>query len=222
MLENWIKPQIPEEEELDERLHAARSKLSVLQMQIKEHGLPVLVLFEGWGTAGKGSVLGKVIKNIDPRFFKVATKIFADFSEYYQKHCQVKTRAYDGILDLIKELKKRNIKMAIVSNKNYKAVESLKNIYFEGLIDVALGENEAAGIKKKPAKDMVMSALDKLGSTQEKSIYVGDSEVDSQTAVNSGLDCILVSWGFRTKDILEKLAYKKIIDEPMQLLDVIE
>ena len=73
MLENWIKPQIPEEQELDERLHAARSKLSVLQMQIKEHGLPVLVLFEGWGTAGKGSVLGKVIKNIDPRFFKVAT-----------------------------------------------------------------------------------------------------------------------------------------------------
>lgn len=73
MLENWIKPQIPEEEEMDERLHAARSKLSVLQMQIKEHGLPVLVLFEGWGTAGKGSVLGKVIKNIDPRFFKVAT-----------------------------------------------------------------------------------------------------------------------------------------------------
>lgn len=73
MLENWIKPQIPEEEELDERLHAARSKLSVLQTQIKEHGLPVLVLFEGWGTAGKGSVLGKVIKNIDPRFFKVAT-----------------------------------------------------------------------------------------------------------------------------------------------------
>ena len=73
ILENCIKPQIPDEEELDERLHAARSKLSVLQMQIKEHGLPVLVLFEGWGTAGKGSVLGKVIKNIDPRFFKVAT-----------------------------------------------------------------------------------------------------------------------------------------------------
>lgn len=71
MLENWIKPQIPEEEELDERLHAARSKLSALQMQIKEHGLPVLVLFEGWGTAGKGSVLGKVIKNIDPRFSRL-------------------------------------------------------------------------------------------------------------------------------------------------------
>ena len=73
MLENWNKPQRPEDSEIEERLDAARGKLTALQMQIREHGLPVLVLFEGWGTAGKGSVLGKVIKNIDPRFFKVAT-----------------------------------------------------------------------------------------------------------------------------------------------------
>ncbi len=72
MLENWIKPQRPEESELDERLKAANEKLFRQQMMIKERGLPVLVLFEGWGTAGKGSVLGKVIRNIDPRFFKVA------------------------------------------------------------------------------------------------------------------------------------------------------
>ncbi|MCI6244179.1 MAG: polyphosphate:AMP phosphotransferase [Agathobacter sp.] len=72
MLENWNKPQRPEETELEERLKAAREKLARQQMKIKEHGLPVLVLFEGWGTAGKGSVLGKIIRNIDPRFFKVA------------------------------------------------------------------------------------------------------------------------------------------------------
>lgn len=72
MLENWIRPQRPEEAELEERLKAANEKLSRQQMMIKERGLPVLVLFEGWGTAGKGSVLGKVIRNIDPRFFKVA------------------------------------------------------------------------------------------------------------------------------------------------------
>ncbi|TGY97224.1 polyphosphate:AMP phosphotransferase [Petralouisia muris] len=73
MLKNWNKPERPEEEELEERLQAARAKLSVQQMQIKEHKLPVFVLFEGWGTAGKGSILGKIIKEIDPRFFKVAT-----------------------------------------------------------------------------------------------------------------------------------------------------
>lgn len=73
MLENWNKPQRPDDEEIEARLKVAREKLSGQQMKIKEHGLPVLVLFEGWGTAGKGSVLGKVIRNIDPRFFKVAT-----------------------------------------------------------------------------------------------------------------------------------------------------
>ena len=73
MLENWNKPQKPDDAELEERLKVAREKLAGQQMKIKEHGLPVLVLFEGWGTAGKGSVLGKVIRNIDPRFFKVAT-----------------------------------------------------------------------------------------------------------------------------------------------------
>lgn len=73
MLKNWNKPERSKEEELEERLQAARAKLSVQQMQIKEHKLPVFVLFEGWGTAGKGSILGKIIKEIDPRFFKVAT-----------------------------------------------------------------------------------------------------------------------------------------------------
>ena len=73
MLQEWIRAQRPEEEELETRLEAARAQLAVRQMQIKEKKLPVLVLMEGWGAAGKGSVLGKVIKNLDPRFFKVTT-----------------------------------------------------------------------------------------------------------------------------------------------------
>ena len=73
MLKNWNKPEKPDAEELDARLEAARQKLREQQMLIKERKLPVLVLFEGWGTAGKGSILGKLILNIDPRFFKVAT-----------------------------------------------------------------------------------------------------------------------------------------------------
>ncbi len=73
MLKNWIQKEIPSQEELKERLVKARGKLYELQMKIKEHKLPVLVLFEGWGAAGKGSMIGKVIKNIDPRFFKAAT-----------------------------------------------------------------------------------------------------------------------------------------------------
>lgn len=73
MLKNWKPEEIPQKEEVRERLERARAKLYELQMQIKEHKLPVLVLFEGWGASGKGSTIGKIIKNIDPRFFKVAT-----------------------------------------------------------------------------------------------------------------------------------------------------
>ncbi len=73
MLKNWVKEAVPEKEELESRLEAARSRLYEQQMQIKEHKIPVLVLFEGWGSSGKGGAIGKVIRNIDPRFFKVAT-----------------------------------------------------------------------------------------------------------------------------------------------------
>ena len=73
MLKNRIPGEIPEKEELEMRLDRARTRLYELQMRIKEHKLPVLVLFEGWGASGKGSTIGRIIKNIDPRFFKVAT-----------------------------------------------------------------------------------------------------------------------------------------------------
>ena len=73
MLTTWTPAHMPEKEEIKERLQTARSQLYDFQMKIKEHKIPVIVLFEGWGASGKGSTIGKVIKNIDPRFFKVAT-----------------------------------------------------------------------------------------------------------------------------------------------------
>ena len=73
LLKTWIPGETPEKEELKQQLDVAKKKLYDLQMKIKEHKIPVLVLFEGWSAAGKGSMIGKVIKNIDPRFFKVAT-----------------------------------------------------------------------------------------------------------------------------------------------------
>ena len=73
MLKNWNPVEIPPKEELKTRLEKSRSRLYELQLKIKAHKLPVLVLFEGWGASGKGSTIGKIIKNIDPRFFKVAT-----------------------------------------------------------------------------------------------------------------------------------------------------
>ena len=93
---------------------------------------------------------------------------------------------------------------------------------FKKYIDVAIGENEAGGIGKKPAPDEVNLALEQLDSTKAESIYVGDSDVDKATADNSQLDCVLCQWGFRDLELLESLKPKSIIAKPEELIEVLE
>ena len=122
------------------------------------------------------------------------------FRDHYNKHCLDKTRPYDGITDLMRRLKDMGYKMAIVSNKIDSAVKELNNRFFSEYVDVAIGEK--SGIRRKPAPDTVIAALRELDCAPENAVYIGDSEVDYKTAVNSGLPCISVLWGFRDKDFL--------------------
>ena len=148
-------------------------------------------------------------------------KIFLEFKEYYQKNCQVKTSAYPGIMELLETLKNKKIKMAIVSNKAHEAVEKLNRIYFQDYVSVVIGENEAAGIRKKPAADSVKRVLELLKSKKEETLYVGDSEVDKETADNAHVRCVLCSWGFRETEQLKKLEPMAVINHPLELLDII-
>ncbi len=152
----------------------------------------------------------------DPNF-KEGVEIF---KEYYGEHCQIKTAPYDGIIDLMAALKDKGYKLAIVSNKAHEPLQELNNQFFSAYVTVAIGEKE--GITKKPAPDGVNLALELLGSTKETSIYVGDTEVDRETAVNADLDCVMVAWGFRSMDILQTLDAMKIIETPIELLEVLE
>ena len=143
-------------------------------------------------------------------------KIFSDFQEYYGKHCNDQTDAYSGIRSLLKELRQRKVKMAIVSNKIDSAVKALAKEYFSEYIDMACGEKE--GIARKPAPDAVYAALKELGVDASQALYVGDSDVDIETAANAGMRCISVTWGFRDKDFLCAHGAKSFIDEPIELL----
>jgi phosphoglycolate phosphatase len=109
--------------------------------------------------------------------------------------------------------------MAIVSNKLDPAVKSLNEIYFKDYITVAIGENEAAGVKKKPAPDTVYTALEQLGC--DGGVYVGDSEVDLATAKNSGLPCLSVTWGFRDEDWLIAHGATRLFHTPEEVLEEI-
>ncbi len=143
---------------------------------------------------------------------------FADFRQHYMVHSLDTTRPYDGIPETLAELKSRGCRLAVVSNKFMSATQELIRHFFPDTIDVAIGEHEAEGIRKKPAPDTVFAALKQLGVGKEDAVYVGDSDVDILTARNSGLPCISVLWGFRDRDFLIQHGAKTLISAPRELL----
>ena len=144
--------------------------------------------------------------------------VFAAFRQYYMEHSLDNTRPYDGIPEALCELTRQGCRMAGVSNKMRAATKELVAHFFPER-EVAIGEHEAAGIRKKPAPDTVDEALRQLGVTKEGAVYVGDSDVDLQTACNSGLPCISVLWGFRDRDFLLAHGATTFIRHPRELLD---
>ena len=147
-------------------------------------------------------------------------KMIADFKDYYNIHCLDKTAPYEGILNLMKELYEKGYKMAIVSNKIDSAVKELNERFFARYVSVAIGEKPE--IRRKPAADTVVAALKELNSTQDEAVYVGDSEVDLQTARNSGIPCITVLWGFRDKDMLMENGATTFAVTPADIIDILE
>lgn len=146
----------------------------------------------------------------------------AVFKQNYSLNMYNKTRPYDGIIDLLKNLKQKGYKTAVVSNKFDVAVKELCEKYFSGLIDIAVGENEKCGIKKKPSPDTLNIAIERLSVEKDKCVYVGDSDVDIQTAQNAGIACISVLWGFRDEEFLKNSGAYKFVRYPKEILNYIE
>lgn len=148
-----------------------------------------------------------------------ALRALSIFQQHYLIHNQDTTRPYEGIMEMLNALKQAGKKVAVVSNKFDKATKALCDKYFPGLIDIAVGENEAAGIRKKPYPDMVMEVMQELGVSADESVYIGDSEVDIDTARNASLPCITVLWGFREKDFLKEKGATCFVTSPLEISD---
>lgn len=139
------------------------------------------------------------------------------FKKHYQKNMFNQTKPYKGIIQMLQKIKLAGLKTAVVSNKFDLAVNKLCKKYFPHLIDFCAGENEPKGIRKKPAPDTVIKVLKNFDITPYEAIYVGDSEVDIQTAINSGIDCISVLWGFKDREFLIKNGAKILISNPDEI-----
>lgn len=146
-------------------------------------------------------------------------KCFEDFKAHYKANSANLTKTYDGINELLSILKSRGVKLAVVSNKADFAVKILVEGYFPDVFDCAVGEKE--GVKRKPAPDTVFAVIDELNVNKNEVVYIGDSEVDIQTSKNADIPCISVTWGFRDKEVLEKLCPEYIVDSPEEILNLI-
>ena len=150
-----------------------------------------------------------------PADAKNVDEVLATYQTYYQAHCQIKTKPYDGIMEALHELGKK-YPMAVVSNKPDGAVKRLCAQYFPQLY--ALGESAAC--PRKPAPDMVYKAMEDIGV--EKCVYVGDSEVDILTAKNAAVPCLSVLWGFRDREDMEAAGGQYLCENTADLVEKIE
>ena len=181
-------------------------------------GLPERTLEEVRQFVGNGIELlmkRAVPNNTDNELF---TKVFKTFKEHYLIHNLDTTRPYDGVLEMLDELNRSGKNVAVVSNKFYEATVELCHHFFGDRVRVAIGER--SDIRKKPAPDTVDEAFKLLGVSRENAVYIGDSDVDLETARNSNLPCISVLWGFRDKDFLIEHGGDTFVTEPSQILDI--
>ena len=141
------------------------------------------------------------------------------FTEYYPNHCEERTKAFPGLTEALDELRSAGVRLAVVSNKIDPAVQILAEQYFPGRFDFAIGISE--NNRRKPYPDMLEKCLQAMEVSREDVVYVGDSEVDIQTAANMGVPCVSVAWGSRSEEFLRSHGAKEIIRETAELKKVI-
>lgn len=180
------------------------------------HGYPRRTVDEVKSFVGNGLKRALELSLPDGVAGDVLNQLFTELVAYYNEHSNITTRPYEGIVEVIHKLREQGKIVAVVSNKRVEAVRDLCDIYFAGCFDMALGDQD--GIARKPAPDMTNMVIEHYGIHKDKCVYIGDSDVDLMTARNTEIDCIAVTWGFRTREFLVEHGATMIIDRPEELL----
>ncbi|MGM9968809.1 MAG: HAD family hydrolase [Anaeroplasma sp.] len=186
---------------------------------LKKNNFPERSLIEVKSFIGNG--IRKLIERSVPTNTTtfIIDNIYNEFNNFYKIHCADKTKPYDGIIDLLNKLKNSGCLTAVVSNKADYGVQKLCEYYFKDLFNYTIGERE--GIKRKPAPDSVNEVLNKLKISSKDAVYIGDSDVDLDTAKNANMDCIAVSWGFRGHEFLINHGAKIVVDTAKEIEAII-
>lgn len=167
---------------------------------LEHHGMPKRSIDEVRSFVGNG--VAKLIERAvaEGTDNAVTEQVLQTFRHHYSNHSVATSYPYDGVLEMLKRLKSEGKRTAVVSNKFHSATVGLCDKFFGTLIDIAVGEGE--GIRRKPHPDGIIKVMKNLGACLDDCVYVGDSDVDIETARRAGMPCISVLWGFRDKAFL--------------------
>lgn len=182
---------------------------------LRAFGMPERTLEQTRASVGNG--IRKLIERSVPEGtpVEVVDQVTDEFKAFYAENCANLTKPYDGILQMLEHLRAAGVARAISSNKGDFAVQTLARQYFDGLVDLAVGERE--GVPRKPSPESILTIMSELGADPSTTVYVGDSDVDIMTAANTGIPCISCSWGFRDVDFLRASGATAIVDDATAL-----
>ena len=157
----------------------------------------------------------------DARDTETINNLLKDFKQYYDLHNTDLTRPYDGIIDLLDELKARGVAMAVASNK-YQAATTRIIGHFFGHYDFVAVEGQKEGVPVKPDPSVVFQILLQAPTPKREVLYVGDSGVDMETARRACIDSVGVTWGFRPEKELNEYHANVIVNKPGDILQIVE
>ncbi len=194
---------------------AASTNAALAANGLPTHTVDEVRLFVGNGI---GKLIERAVPNgrENPKF----QTVYDAFVAHYGAHSRDRTKPYDGILPMLDALAARGVKLAIVSNKIDFVVKELSRDYFGTRMQAAIGDDPSR--RRKPAPDSVLEAMRLMGVTREETVYIGDSDVDVETARNAGVVCCAVSWGFRSAQSLKDAGAERIAANPQELLAMLE
>ncbi len=194
----------------------AAANYALTQCGFPTHAISSYPYFVGNGVT---RLLERVLPD-NHRDEETVTQLRRRFMEYYDEHNAVSTVPYNGIVELLETLSRRDVRLAVASNKYHSAVVSIINHYFPQINWVAV-EGQKEGVPVKPDPSIVFDILSKCPTPKREVLYVGDSGVDMETARRACVESVGVSWGFRPVKELKEFYADHIVDAPIEILDFI-
>ena len=190
---------------------------------LDEVGLPAITRQQCQSFVGNGAkkLVEESIRAAGDTDLEKLDQALEAYKRIFDVHCTYHVTPYEGIIDLLKALKMRGIKTAVLSNKPHRqTVKVVEEILGNELIDLAAGQKD--NIARKPAPDGMFAIMKEFNVKPQECLYIGDSEVDAVTGSNAGVETVCVTWGFRTEEELKAAGAENLINKAEELLNYIK